>query len=262
MTNSLHTIAIICLKALLLSNSNGLKNRRPTNDYLKRRLRRVTVRPFYFSSCILLGVSALPVNAQDSKSKNQTAANLYDLLHQEAVFLGPLAIVIGGCVAIWSILSNRAIARKNATFRYFFELQWDKDYIDHKTRFLDLKRRKARGKFKFDSLATEYEDMMDNGKNSLKSDDEVKSLMDNHASVKILLNEYEAMAVAIKAGALDEQMIRDNREQTIISDYKICEPFIQVTQVRAGEDKSFSKPEKIYCEIKALVEKWKSELPN
>jgi hypothetical protein len=76
----------------------------------------------------------------------------------------------------------------------------------------------------------------------------------NHSAIKNILNEYEALAIAVKSGALDEEMIRANIHQQFIDHIDACKEFIDHTRKNIG----LAKPDRVWCEVQALAEKWRA----
>ena len=162
--------------------------------------------------------------------------------------LSPTAILVSACGAWWfackAINSNRDVAKKKATFDYLTKLSWDDDYITAKNRFLELKA----GPKKLRAVAEDYEAMKSDSSNI----DKLSEIIIDHSSIKNILNEYEAMAIAVKSGALDEEMIRENIRQQFISHIESCSEFIRYSRNNSG----FAEPEKIWCEVQLLSKKW------
>ncbi|MEP5758519.1 MAG: DUF4760 domain-containing protein [Litoreibacter sp.] len=172
-----------------------------------------------------------------------------------ADFLSPAAILISAGGAWWfaskSIKSSAEISRKKSTFDYLSKLSWDKDYIEAKNLFLELKIDPSN----LDSVASKYELLKKSGRN-VKNSNNNKSLIAEHAAIKNILNEYEALAVAVRTDALDEQMVKDNIRQQFIDHIECCSKFIEITRVHSKAPDST----KVWCEVQALSSKWKSEV--
>lgn len=172
--------------------------------------------------------------------------------------LGPAAILISAfgawCFAAASIRNARDIANKKSTFDYLSKLSWDRDYIQAKNTFLEIRY----GPKKLRAVSEEYHRLKKDGKlpNGSKidaGDEAAHQIIEEHSSIKNILNEYEALAIAIRSGALDEEMVKSNIRQQFIDHIDGCKDFIEHTRANAG----VGKPEKIWCEVQALMEKWK-----
>ncbi len=66
-----------------------------------------------------------------------------------------------------------------------------------------------------------------------------------------LLNQYEYMAVGIKKGIYDEELLKDATKSSTVAAYKITKPFI--TAIR--ENLSSPRPT-AYKEFEALSKRW------
>ena len=173
-------------------------------------------------------------------------------------FLGPAAILISAFGAWWfaaaSIKNARDIANKKSTFDYLSKLSWDRDYIRAKNTFLEIRYSYK----KLSAISEEYHRLKNNGQlpngEQVNGDNSaVQKIIEQHSSIKNILNEYEALAIAVRSGALDEDMVKSNIRQQFIDHVESCREFIIHTRNNAG----VADPHKIWCEAQALVEKWR-----
>jgi len=150
-----------------------------------------------------------------------------------------------------SILNARDISRKKSTFDYISKLSWDRDYIEAKNKFLAIKI----GPKKLRAVAEEYERLKNNGTATPGAGvaEDVAEAIREHSAIKNILNEYEALAVAIRNGALDEDMMKENMQQQFVDHVDACKDFIEHTR----KNSHFKKPERIWKEAQALAEKWR-----
>lgn len=175
-----------------------------------------------------------------------------------AELLSPAAILISALGAWWfaakSIKNARDIANKKNTFDYLSKLSWDRDYIKAKNTFLEIRY----GPKKLRAVSEEYHRLKNDGKlpNGSKAegdDGDSHKIIEEHSSIKNILNEYEALAIAIRSGALDEDMVKSNIRQQLIDHVESCKEFITHTRANAG----VANPDRIWCEVQNLVEKWR-----
>lgn len=171
--------------------------------------------------------------------------------------LSPGAILISALGAWWfaaaAIKNSRDIANKKNTFDYLSKLSWDRDYIKAKNTFLEIRY----GPKKLRAVSEEYHRLKNDGKlpngdNDDGTKDDSHRIIEEHSSIKNILNEYEALAIAIRSGALDEEMVKSNIRQQFIDHIESCSEFITHTRANAG----LKNPEKLWCEAQALVESW------
>lgn len=169
--------------------------------------------------------------------------------------MSPIAILISAGGAWW--FANKAIknaadvARKKSTFDYLSKLSWDRDYIEAKSLFMRLKL----GPKKLRAVAEEYERLKNNGTTTISADpaDPVNETIREHTAIKSILNEYEALAIAIDKGALDADMMKANIQQQFVDHVDACKEFIE----HSRKVKNFPRPNKIWCELQKLAEEWR-----
>lgn len=176
--------------------------------------------------------------------------------HWALELLSPGAILISAAGAWWfanaSISNARDISRKKRTFDYLSKLSWDRDYIEAKNKFLAIKI----GPKKLRAVAEEYERLKTNGSATVGADTpaHVMETINEHSAIKNILNEYEALAVAIRLDALDESMMKSNIQQQFVEHVDACKEFIEYTRKNSH---NFAKPDRIWCELQALAENWR-----
>ncbi len=175
-------------------------------------------------------------------------------------FLSPLAIIfsacVAGCLAILTIQENKKIQRRRITMTYILRLSRGNDYAPLRKDFLELKA----AKINFSKIAEDYNDLSKSNKNNSKATvgltkDEHDTIK-NHDIIAQMLNEYESMAIAIKLGSYDEDIIKMSRKQIVLSDLRICGSFIGTTRKNLNTKNEYAKPEAVYKECCDLYEKW------
>ncbi|SFO43848.1 protein of unknown function [Roseovarius lutimaris] len=172
-----------------------------------------------------------------------------------ADFLSPIAILISALGAWWfaaaAIKNARDIANKKSTFDYLSKLSWDRDYIKAKNKFLEIRL----GTKKLRAVSEEYHRLKSQGQipngNQGDRDEATHDLIEEYSAIKNILNEYEALAIAVRSGALDEGMVKSNIRQQFIDHIESCKEFITHTRRNSG----VPEPNKIWCEIQDLVDK-------
>jgi hypothetical protein len=171
------------------------------------------------------------------------------------VLLAPVAIMVSALGAWYfahkAIQNAQDISRKKNTFDYMSKLSWDRDYIQAKNTFLEIKI----GPKKLRAVSEEYERLKSNGHghNAPEGNETARKTIEEHAAIKNILNEYEALAIAIKSFTLDEQIVRENIQQQFVDHVDACKDFIEHTRRNSG----FRRPERIWCEVQLLAEKWR-----
>lgn len=175
-------------------------------------------------------------------------------LENPSTLYSPAAILLSAIsgigIAIYTSHQNRKIAKKRATFDYMTRLRWDPDYL--KARKVYLLALKSSDRLSF--VAEEYT-KIDKDKSAIE-DTEAQEIISKYDSIRSLLNEYEGIAVAIKAGALDEKMIKDNHRQTIIDTIQHLDNFISVTRTYAQTRENYRNSKSIWKNCQKLAHKW------
>lgn len=170
--------------------------------------------------------------------------------------LSPLAILVSAIgawlFAFMSIRGSAATSRRKSTFDYLSKLSWDKDYLDAQKTFVKVKV----GPTKIRQVAHDYEELKkkNNANGGVDLSEADQETISNYTAIKNILNEYEAIAVAIKAKALDEKMVRNNIRQTFVDHVDACREFIEETR---GFSR-FKEPQRIWMELQKLAKKWSS----
>lgn len=174
---------------------------------------------------------------------------------QFEIFLAPAAVLVSALGAWYfahkAIQNAQDISRKKNTFDYMSKLSWDRDYIQAKNTFLEIKI----GPKKLRAVAEDYERLKSNGHahNAPEGDEVARKTIEEHAAIKNILNEYEALAIAIKSSTLDEQIVKANIQQQFVDHVDACKDFIEHTRRHSG----FKRPERIWHEVQLLAEKWR-----
>ena len=146
-----------------------------------------------------------------------------------ALFVSAGAIIIA---AILGARWQRKIARQTLTYNTTMEQLWDKDYIEQRTIFIGI--RDGEGSEVLASLAE---------KNNETEEEST--------AIRLIMNNYELIAIGIKTGVLDENMLKLYSHKLFCHDFERMRPFIN--EVR----KSWPK---VYIEYEELYEKWRREL--
>ncbi|MCA8834975.1 MAG: DUF4760 domain-containing protein [Proteobacteria bacterium] len=176
------------------------------------------------------------------------------------VFLSPIAILISAGVAWYvagrTIKENEIVQRRRVTMTYILRLSRGNDYAPLRKDFLELKAQKIN----FSKIAEDYNDLSKSNKNNSKAKvgltkDEHDTIK-NHDIIAQMLNEYESMAIAIKLGSYDEDIIKMSRKQIVLSDLRICGSFIGTTRKNLSTKNEYAKPDAVYKECCDLYKKW------
>lgn len=260
-------LAVFCYKGVISNVSLGdntldrgtelirdVTNRSIEND-LARRLRRLIT-----ALCLGIVIAVSPAlgvaqNQQPNTEEQPTSVVQIEQTNwgqRNSFWMSPLAIILSA-LGSWylvskSISENRKISQRRATFDYYYKLSWDKDYIDANNRYLAL----TRGTVKLSKIASDY--AIVKAKDEPESDED-KKIIQEYTSIRSILNEYESIAVGIATDTLSEEIILRNMRQTLAKAIDTCSGFIDETR----KNSEFAEPDKIYCEVKKLVAKWRKD---
>ena len=146
-------------------------------------------------------------------------------------------VLIGVLVAIGAIVYNVRTAKKTQTANFLFESRQDTQYIES---LHTLKQVHRSGKsfrsyvFPCEGTSITEEEMAERRK------------------FQYILNFYERVAVSIREGIYDEQMIKRTSFTTVIETHDIAEPLIKAIREHI-------QSETTYQEFEWLVKRWKAK---
>lgn len=128
--------------------------------------------------------------------------------------MGALSIFISiaaALIAFWGVVSQRVIARRRATLDFIARAEADKDLIDGRKKFIKLANAGDGGLAKY--AEQDHEDT------------------DEAQSIKLVLNEFELIAIGIQRGVIDFELYRRWNRSSVLNYWKHALPF--VTRLRA-----------------------------
>jgi len=133
-------------------------------------------------------------------------------------------------IAIWGVLTHRAIARRKATLDHLAIDNVDSDMIEARTKFIQL----ATGP---GGLAQYADDDKEHG--------------DELQAIRLILNDFELVSTAIQFGIMDFEFYRQQSSGTVIRYWECAAPFVHALRQRTGR-------KTLFCEFEALA-CWVSE---
>ena len=125
---------------------------------------------------------------------------------------------VGAGVAIWGLLSQRAITRRKTTFDHIAASDRDGDVIGARNKFIELAKKQG-------GLAPWA--------------DESKEQTDEVQSIKLVLNEFELVAIGIQRGIVDAELYKRWFRSGVIRHWQHAEPFVSVLRARTGNPALF-----------------------
>lgn len=146
-------------------------------------------------------------------------------------------VLLGVIVAIGTIIYNVRTAKKTQTANFLFESRQDTQYIES----LHILKQVHRSGKSFRAYVFPCE-----GKAITEEE------MTERRKFQYILNFYERVAVSIREGIYDEQMIKRTSFTTVIETYDIAEPLIKAIREHIKSDTT-------YQEFEWLVKRWKAK---
>lgn len=131
---------------------------------------------------------------------------------------------IAAVIAIWGVLTQRSIARRRATLDHFTRINPDRDMIEARKKFLELAA--APG-----GLA--------------KWADPEHEASDEAAKIRLVLNDFELVSVAIQFGIMDYDFYHQQSHGTVSRYWKAAAPFIHAARQRTGRATLFHEFEEM-----------------
>lgn len=133
---------------------------------------------------------------------------------------------VAAVIAIWGILTQRALARRRATMDHMAMADMDRDMIAARKKFIALA--KVPG-----GLAAWAEP-------DKESSEEVEA-------IRLVLNDFELISVAIQFGIADYDFYERYNHGTVVRYWKQAAPFVHALRERTGR-------QTIYAEFEQLVQ--------
>ncbi|QZY64360.1 DUF4760 domain-containing protein [Providencia rettgeri] len=148
-----------------------------------------------------------------------------------------ILVLFGVIVAIIAIIYNVKTAKKTQTAIFLFESRQDKHYIES----LHVLKQAHRSGKSFRSYVFPCE-------GTSVTDEELAE----RRKFQYILNFYERVAVSIREGIYNEEMIKRTSYSTVIETFDIAEPLIKAIRENIKSDTA-------YQEFEWLVSEWKKK---
>lgn len=131
---------------------------------------------------------------------------------------------IASLIAIWGVLSQRAIARRQVTLDHISHLESDRDIIEARKRFVELAKQ-AGGLAKW-----------------AESDQEQT---DEALAIGRILNSYELISIGIQRGIIDFELFKRWHKSSAIKYWERGAPFVMCIRQRLNNDMFFHEFEQM-----------------
>jgi len=129
--------------------------------------------------------------------------------------------IIAATIAIWGVISQRALTRRRATMDLIFGILNDHDYIKARKRFISLSKQTG-GLLQYAQI------------DPPKIDDEPDE--DGKSSIDLILNNYELLAIGIQRGILDFRIIKLYMRAIVLAHWKVAASYVtELREVRENQ---------------------------
>ena len=132
--------------------------------------------------------------------------------------------VVASLIAIWGILSQRAITRRQATLDHITHLESDRDIIEARKIFVELAKKPG-------GLAVWAE--------------ENKEQTEQALAIGRILNSYELISIGIQRGIIDFELFKRWHKTSAIKYWERGAPFVMLIRKRLGNDMFFHEFEEM-----------------
>jgi len=133
--------------------------------------------------------------------------------------------VIAAIVAIWGILSQRAISRRTLTLTYMSHIDCDKDMIAARAMFIQ-EAKKPEGLTPWADPGKEHTPQCE--------------------AIRLVLNDFEIASVALQLGTIDYEFYRRYNYGTVIRYWYAAAPFVYSVRKQTGSKTVYHEFEELY----------------
>jgi hypothetical protein len=145
----------------------------------------------------------------------------------------PFTAILAAIVAIWGIVSQRAIARRRTTFEHIVAMEADRSFIIARRKFIELSKHPG-------------------GLAPWASED--KESTPETQSIRLVLNEFEIVSIAIQRGVMDFETYRRWYQLTVIRFWAHAKPYAEALRARTNHPALFHEFEEL--------ERWMKNPPH
>jgi Domain of unknown function (DUF4760) len=131
---------------------------------------------------------------------------------------------VAATIAVWGIVSQRAVARSRATLDVILHSEADGDLIAARKRFIEL----AKGSGGLAPWA-----------------DEAQEKSDQTQTIRLVLNEFELISIGIQRGIIDYELYKRWYRSGVIQHWKHAAPFVTALRARTGNDALYHEFEEL-----------------
>ncbi|MEA2904438.1 MAG: hypothetical protein QOI12_1825 [Alphaproteobacteria bacterium] len=141
--------------------------------------------------------------------------------------------ILAAVIAIWGIISQRAIARRRTTFEHIVAMEADRSFIIARRKFIALSKQPG-------------------GLSPWASED--KESTPEAQNIRLVLNEFEVVSIAIQRGIIDFETYRRWYQSTVIRFWAHAKPYAEALRARTNHPSLFQEFE--------VLERWMKSPPH
>lgn len=132
--------------------------------------------------------------------------------------------VLAAAIAIWGILTQRAIARRRATFDHISKTEADADFFAARRKFVELAKEPG-------GLA--------------RWADEANEKSEEVQYIKLVLNDFELISIGIQRGIIECEFYKRWFKSGVVRHWNYAHPFVAALRTRTGNNSFFHEFEQM-----------------
>jgi len=132
--------------------------------------------------------------------------------------------LLAGLLAIWGVITQRIVARRQSTLEHLARADADRDMIAARKIFIEL--------------TTQSGGLQQYAAQEKENTDEVQA-------IRLVLNDMELMSIGVQFGALDLQIIKRYAKGTIIRYWFYAVPFVYAIRLRLNAPSAYHEFEEL-----------------
>ena len=131
---------------------------------------------------------------------------------------------LAAVIAVWGVISQRSITRRQQTMQHMTKVDSDKDMIAARKQFIDLAKKPG-------GLSPWAEPEQENTEEA--------------QSIRLILNDYELTAVGIQYGIIDLGFYKRYNRSTVIRYWNHAAPYVYALRARLGSNSVYHEFEEL-----------------
>jgi hypothetical protein len=161
---------------------------------------------------------------------------LWKITEQEAgaaLWVGLLAAII----AIWGVISQRAITRRQVTMEHIAKAEADRDLIGARERFISLTQTNG--------ALVALADLAPLAERKEVTEEVTEEVQANLGAVRLLFNHLELTAIGIQMGIIDYALFKRFAKSAVLRDWERGAPLIYALRKKYNQDSMYHEFEEL-----------------